>query len=195
MEKYPKTIKIKDSSTVTVRPYLKEDFESLTGFFQSLPKKERMYLRIDVTNIENLRKRFGTVNYDTRFPLLAMSKYELAGIGTLTRAEFGWMRNLGEIRVVIKPNFQRKGLCTILTRELFLYALTTDLYKLQASIMENQQSARSAFERMGFHQEAILKKHVTDIDGKRQNLVIMNLDIQDLWATMDDFIKDKFYVT
>jgi hypothetical protein len=61
-------------------------------------------------------------------------------------------------------------------------------------MMEEQKSAISAFKRMGFKQEALLKKHVTDIEGKRHNLVIMNLDIEELWLIMEDFNQGKTYV-
>jgi RimJ/RimL family protein N-acetyltransferase len=99
------------------------------------------------------------------------------------------MRNLGEIRVVISKKYQRKGLATILTKELFFQALNRKLYKLQAELMDTQLSAITAFERLGFRKEANLKKHVTDINGIRRDLIIMTLDVEDLWYLMEDYIK------
>ena len=104
------------------------------------------------------------------------------------------MRHLGELRCVVSDKYKRKGLCTILVREIFLRAVSTDLYKIQAAVMEEQKSAISAFKRMGFKQEALLKKHVTDIQGKRHNLIIMNLDIEELWYLMEDYTHGKTYV-
>ena len=153
-----------------------------------------MFLRIDVMKKGNIIKRYGHFNYDIMFPVVASTKNKIIGIGTLWRAEFGWMRNLGEIRCVVSPEFQRRGLCTILVRELFLNALTTNLTKIQAEIMEDQKSALSAFERMGFKKESILKKHVTDINGNRRNLVMMSLDIVDLWDLMEDHTIGTTYV-
>ena len=49
------------------------------------------------------------------------------------------MRNLGEIRVVISPDFQRKGLATIFVRELFFHSLKVKIYKIQAEMMETQE--------------------------------------------------------
>ena len=69
------------------------------------------------------------------------------------------------------------------------------MVKIQAEIIETQLSACSAFERMGFKKEALLKKHVIDINGERQNLIIMSLDIPELWNIMEDFILDPIYVT
>lgn len=195
MEKYPKEVHLKSGEIIILNPLQNEEMENLISFFQSLPIHERMYLRSDVCEKENIIKRFGTLNYNIRFPLLAYHNENIVAIGSMYRAEFGWTRNLGEIRVVVSPEFQRKGLCTILVKEMFFHAIATDMYKLQAEIMENQESAIAAFERMGFKKEAVLHKHVTDIKGERHNLVIMSLDIKDLWYLMEDFIQDKLYVT
>ncbi len=195
MDNYPKEVHLKSRENLILRPMESDDIDSLINFFKSLPIEDRMYLRSDVTQKENVIKRFGTLNHNIRFPLLAFHENKLIGIGSLYRAEFGWTRHLGEIRIVISPNFQRKGLSTVLVKELFFYAISTDLYKIQAEIMENQTSAISAFEHMGFKKEAVLHKHVTDIKNERQNLVIMSLDIKDLWYLMEDFIQDRMYVT
>lgn len=194
-EKYPKEVKLKDGRQVHLKLLDLDNMDQLIHFFQALPLEDRMYLRNDVFNPKYVKRRFGEINYDLKYPVIALNKEEIVGIGTLFRAEFGWERNLGEIRCVVSRSFQRKGLCTILVRELFLRALKTDLYKIQAEVIEDQKSAIATFKRMGFHSEAILKKHVTDIHGNRRNLVIMSLDIQDLWSIMEDFIPDSIYVT
>jgi RimJ/RimL family protein N-acetyltransferase len=181
MEKYPKEVQLKSGETIVLNPLQSDEMEKLIGFFQSLPIEEKMYLRSDVSHRENIIKRFGTLNYNIRYPLLATFEEKIIAIGSMYRAEFGWTRNLGEIRVVVSPSFQRKGLCTILVKELFFHA--------------NQSSAITAFEHMGFKKEAVLHKHVSDIKGERHNLVIMSLDIKELWYLMEDFIQDKMYVT
>ena len=194
MEKYPKEIKLKSGEQITLQLFSIDDLELLVDFYASLPEKDRMFLRIDVLKRENIVARYGNPNYDLIFPVIALHKNKIVGEGTLFRAEFGWMRNLGELRCVVSDAFRRKGLCTILVRELFLRAVSTDLYKIQAAVMEDQISAIAAFKRMGFKQEALLKKHVTDVQGKRHNLVILNLDIEELWYIMEDFNQGRSYV-
>ena len=154
-----------------------------------------MYLRSDVMIRENIVRRFGTLNYDKVYPVIALDQDKIVAIASLWRAEFGWMRNLGEIRIVVARDYQRKGLCTILTKEIFFHALTTNLYKIQAELMEDQVAAINAFDRLGFKKETVLKNHVTDTNGKRVNLVLMSLDIQEMWYLMEDFVKGQFYVT
>ena len=194
MEKYPKEVKLKSDETVTLRLFEPDDLETLIRFYQSLPESDRMFLRIDVMNRQNIIRRYGNPNYDYIYPVIAMDDHQIIGEGTLFRAEFGWMRHTGELRCVVSEKYKRKGLCTILVRELFLHAVSTDLYKIQAAVMEEQKSAIAAFSRMGFKQEAVLKKHVTDTHGKRHDLVLLNLDIEELWYLMEDFTHGKQFV-
>jgi len=195
MEKYPKEITLKNGKKITLRLLTQDDIDALVAFFHSLPAEDRMYLRSDVQKKENIINRFGTINYDKMVPVIALAENKIIAIGTIFRAEHGWMKNLGELRIVVARTFQRQGLCTVLTKELFFHSLTTDLYKIQAELMENQKSAIGCFERLGFKTEAVLRKHVTDTKGNRQNLVIMSMDIQEMWLLMEDFVNRQFYVT
>jgi len=195
MENYPKEIILRQKESVLIRKFTEDDMDALVDFFQNLPVEDRMYLRSDVMERDNLEKRFGNVNNYMMYMLIALSGETIVGQCNLSRAEFGWKRNLGELRISVARDFQRKGLCTALTREIFLYAMSTDLYKIQAEIMEEQKSAVAAMERMGFKKEAVLKKHVTDINNQRNNLMIMSLDIQDTWYLLEDQMSDPMYVT
>ena len=99
------------------------------------------------------------------------------------------MRNLGEVRVVIAPDYQRQGLGTIFVRELFFRSLNAKNYKIQAEMTETQESSIAAFEKLGFRKEATLKKHVTDIRSRRRDLVIMTLDVEDFWYLIEDYVE------
>jgi len=189
MAEYPKTVKLKDETKVTLKLMIKDDLDKLFDFYQLIPETDRMFLRVDVTDKKNVERRFGKLDYDYVFPILAFVDNKIIGMGTIFRPEYGWRRNLGEVRVLITPEYQRKGLATIFVRELFFYALRAKIFKLQAEMTENQESAVAAFERLGFREEARLKKHVTDIRGRRRDLVIMTLDIEDFWYLMEDYVE------
>ncbi|OQX88570.1 hypothetical protein B6D60_01875 [candidate division KSB1 bacterium 4484_87] len=189
MADYPKNVQLKDGKEVTFRVMTDNDFDSLVEFYRTIPEKDRLFLRVDVTDRKNVESRFGNLDYNNAFPILVFERDKIVAIGTLFRPEFGWMRNLGEIRVLVSPDFQRRGLATILVRELFFRALKSKIYKLQAEMTDVQESAIAAFERMGFREEARLKKHVTDIRGRRRDLVIMTLDVEDFWYLIEDFVE------
>ncbi|MDZ7330868.1 MAG: GNAT family N-acetyltransferase [candidate division KSB1 bacterium] len=191
MANFSKMVKLKDDTNVLLRLMVESDLDQLCEFYRSIPESDRLFLRIDVTDRGNVERRFGRLNYDIVYPILALVDNRIIGIATLFRAEFGWKRNLGEVRVLIAPEFQRKGLATIFIRELFFHALKAKIYKLQAEMIDNQESAIAAFERLGFREEARLKKHVTDIRGRRRDLVIMTLDIEDFWYLIEDFVESR----
>jgi len=191
MAEYPKTVKLKDETQITLRLMVDDDLDALLEFYRSIPESDRLFLRTDVTNKKNVEWRFGNLDYDSVFPILALVDDKIIGIATLFRAEFGWKRNLGEVRVLIAPDYQRKGLATIFIRELFFHALTVKIYKLKAEMIETQESAIAAFERLGFRKEATLKKHVTDVRGRCRDLVLMTLDIEDFWYLLEDFVESR----
>ncbi|MFQ5605132.1 MAG: GNAT family N-acetyltransferase [bacterium] len=190
MAEYPKIVTLKDNSELTLRLMVKEDLDALLEFYRSIPEENRQFLRIDVTDRKKVERRFGNLDYVHVYPILAFDENKIIGIATIFKAEMGWKRHLGEVRVLIVPNYRRNGLGTILVRELFFYALKAKIHKLQAEMVEAQESAITAFERFGFRKEATLRKHVTDTHGKRENLIIMTLDIEDYWYLMEDHIGD-----
>lgn len=189
MAEYPKIVNLKDEKKITLRLMKQDDLDKLLEFYCLIPEKDRLFLRVDITDRKNVEWRFGKWNYDFVYPILACDEEKIIGIGTLYRPEFGWMRNLGEVRVLINPDYQRKGLATIFVKELFFRALKAKIYKLQAEMTEGQESAVAAFEKMGFRKEATLKKHVTDIRGRRRDLIIMTLDVEDFWYLLEDFVE------
>ncbi|MBC8182365.1 GNAT family N-acetyltransferase [candidate division KSB1 bacterium] len=189
MAEYPKTVTLKDKKKIVLRLMEDKDLDSLIKFYQAVPESDRLYLRVDVTDRKNLEQRFGNLDYNHVFPILAMYDNKVVGVGTLFRPTFGWMRNVGEVRVVIDPEYQRKGLATIFVRELFFRALKAKVFKLQAEMADTQESAIAAFERLGFRKEATLKKHITDVRGRRRDLVIMTLDVEDFWYLIEDYVE------
>ncbi len=189
MPEYPKVVTLNDNSGLMLRLMVNNDLDSLLRFYRSIPEDSRQFLRMDVTDRANVERRFGELNYDHVYPILAFDEDEIVGIATMFRAEMGWKRNLGEVRVLIAPHYRRKGLGTIFVRELFSHALRSKTQKIQAEMVEAQESAIAAFERFGFRREATLRKHVTDNHGKRENLIIMTLDIEDYWYLIEDHVQ------
>ncbi|MFQ5604475.1 MAG: GNAT family N-acetyltransferase [bacterium] len=190
MTEYPKTVSLKDNNKLTLRLMQNEDLDLLLSFYRSIPEENRQFLRIDVTNRENVERRFANLDHKHVYPILAIDEGKIVGVATMFKAEIGWKRNLGEVRLLIAPDYRRKGLATIFVRELFAHALKSKILKIQAEMVEDQESAIAVFERFGFRKEAVLRKHVTDTHGQRKNLIIMTLDVEDLWHLMENHVED-----
>lgn len=187
---YPKACRIKDGSSVDLRLMTRDDLSRLWTFFKELPEEDRMFLKEDVTQ-EVIGSWINRLDYDSVLPVLAVVGDRVVGDATLHMQSHGWMRHIGEIRMVVAKDYQRKGIGTLLARELFYNAIRRGLTKIEACAMENQMGAIRSLERLGFVREAVLSDYVLDLKGNKHNLVILTHNADELWKKMEDFILDS----
>jgi RimJ/RimL family protein N-acetyltransferase len=181
---YPKEVKVKDGSTVVLRPFERKDKDALFAFFAKLPESDRLFLKDNVSDPAVVERWATELNYDKVFPILAWKGNDVIADATLHKNLGGWMKHVGTIRIVIAPEFQRKGLGSVLANELFLNALKSGLEKIVAEMMETQQGAKKVFEKLGFKQEAIFHGHVRDQIGVRHDLLVLTKDLEEFWANI-----------
>lgn len=182
----PKRILLRDNTPVTLRPLVPGDEEALVEFFRRLSAEERQFLRDDVMHLEMVRLWCRAPDYDRVLPILAEQAGRIIGDATLHRRPTGWMRHIGEIRVVTDPFFRRRGLASALAREIFYLALQAGLDKLVAEVAADQVAAVKVFEKLGFSHEARLVGHIVDLVGKKHDLLILSTDIPTLMRTMEE---------
>ncbi|MBN2317502.1 MAG: GNAT family N-acetyltransferase [Acidobacteria bacterium] len=188
MEQFLKTIKLRDGTSISIRPIQKQDGPALLSFFSELPKDDRLFLKEDVTNKDVINRWMEELNFDKVIAIVAEKDSAIIGDATLHLNQRGWQKHMAEIRCVVSREYQQKGLGTALMRELVAHAVEKRILKLSATMMDIQKSAQRAFERIGFKKEAELKDFVMDIDGKYHNLVIMVNDVSELWKKMEDLL-------
>ena len=188
---YPKTYHLKDGTVVDLRLMTKDDFQALHDFFAALPEEDRMFLKEDVTEPSVIQTWIRRLDYDSVIPILAFVGSKLVGDATLHMQSHGWMRHVGEIRIVVAPEYQKKGIGTVLARELFYNAVRRGLGKIEAVAMEDQIGAIKSLERLGFKQEGLLKDYVLDMKGRKHNLIILTHNTDELWKRMEDMIIDS----
>jgi len=169
----------------------REDGPVLIRFFQSLPREDRFYLRDNVTDENLIEKWVRDLDYNQIIPILAFKDEEVVGDATLHRSRHYWTRHVGSIRIVTAPHIRRKGLGIILAREIFRLAISLKLDKIVFMLAENQKSAMNITRKLGFHQEAVLKGHIMDPQGQRQNMIIMSQDVPTFFQKIQDQIMDS----
>lgn len=187
---YPKKLTLRGGRAVEVRPVQAGDEDALIAFFSDLPVDATEYLKHNVRDPDVVRGFVRDHDPAIVWPLLAFDGDKVVADATLRTSPRGWRRHVGEIRVVVAPDFQRSGLATGLIHELVNEASLRELRKLEAEVMGNQVGARTAFERLGFREEARLKDHAMDLHQRLHDLVIMTNTVDDLWAKMEDMISD-----
>ncbi|MFC2172750.1 GNAT family N-acetyltransferase [Acidobacteriota bacterium] len=174
-EKY----KLKNGIEVTIRPMITPgDYEKSLQFFQDLPEKDKLYLRIDVDNPKVVERRMGGGYLEKTFRLVAESEDgRLVADATLATPQQGWTSHVGDMRVIVARDFRQSGLATILYRQVFIEAVKMGLEKLEIRMMPQQEAARKCVEKLGFTEEGVLKGFAMDIKGKRQDLLIMSTNV------------------
>lgn len=186
LRNFPKRVILRDDTAITLRPMVREDKDALLAFFRRLPPQDRQFLKDDVTRSEIIEGWVRGLDYDRVLPILAEHEGQIVGDATLHRQVYGWMRHVGEIRVVTDAYFRRRGLASAMAREIFYLALQFGLDKMVAEMVADQVAAIKVFEKLGFQQEARLANHVVDLQGRKHDLVIMTTDIPALMQKMQE---------
>lgn len=190
-ETWPRTIRCKDNIEVTLRPMQEMDFESLKAFFKAMPREDRLFLRYDVSNSPFFERAILESLQDKRFlRLLAFHDDRLVGHGLLEPDRHLWSPHVGEVRVIVRDDFKRHSLGSILLRELVDQAGLRNFDKLTVRLMDSQLMVRKMCEGLGFQVEAELKNHVKDLDGKKHTLVVMSCSLDDAWHAMELLLQD-----
>jgi len=180
---------LKDGTEISVRAMKDVDLELLLDFFESLEEKERLFLRMDVTKKKNVKKRIEQMKSGLVRRIVATHKDKIIADGALELSQHGWEEHIGEMRIIVADNFQKKGLGMIMARELYYLAAAEKLEEVVVRMMRTQVGARKIFRKLGFHEEIILPDHVKDLKGRAQDLIIMRCNMKELWKEMEDFFQ------
>lgn len=186
-----KKVKLKDGGEVLIREMRKDDIDRSLAFFQALPEEDRAYLRRDVTKREIAGRRIQELKSGRIMRLVAVVDEQIVADGSLELEAQGWGEHRAEIRLVVANPFQRKGLGTLMARELYLLAASKKVEEIIVKIMGPQVGVQNIFKRLGFHQEAVLHDYVKDISGTKQDLIVMRCNLEELWQKLRDHIVDS----
>ncbi len=178
LERYPQKVTLKDGADLVLRTMNKQDERALVDFFEDLEDVDRLYLRNDVSSYRVVREWFQNLNYKKVLPLLAVHGDRIVANATLHRKPFGWMRHVGEIRIVVSPDFRNRGLARTMLTELIQTAAEAGLDKLTAEMAVSQNDAVEVFRKMGFKDETTLKGYIKDARNNVHDLLILTLDIE-----------------
>ncbi len=150
LEKFPKTVKLKDGAALTVRPLLPTDEKHFHLFFCGVPENERLLFKHRVTDPGVIREWCQRIDYGKILPLLAVQNDKIIADASLHQQLGGWKRHIGRISVVVHPEHRGKGIARILVNELIDIARDAGLEKLEAEFMGEQERALHVFAELGF---------------------------------------------
>lgn len=172
-DRYPKEITLRDNTLVALRPMISGDAEGLWSFLRQLPEIDKAHFHEDVDRLEVVEEWAKALDYDAALPILAMRGDRVLGSVTLYRNRTGWKRRVGIVRILIAPDVRHLGLGTAMIREIRHLGEKLALNYLLAEVIEEQQAAVRALERMGFEKAAVYRNFVNDRKGHLHNLVVL----------------------
>ena len=183
--------KLKDGTEVVIRRLVPEDLDRLMEFYQALPLEDRKYLKFDVTDRKVVAKRLRRVDTGDDIRIVAVHGGVIVASGALELSGEAWSKHQGEIRVIVANPFQKRGLGTIMIRELYFIAVQNQLQTIVARMMRPQVGAQKIFRRLGFRETSLLPDFVKDIRGDRHDLIVMACDVKDLWKELDRLFSES----
>ena len=172
--RFPSIATLYDGEQVIIRPLQPGDKDALLSFFLRVPEEDRFYLNSDVASPEVIAEFTERIDLTQAIPLVAETEDRILADATLHRSRRAARRHVGEIRVVVEPEYRRRGLGVRLIHELIQIGRDLDLHSLVFELVSgHQQDAIQAAMGAGFEEVAVLRGRVLDIQGNPQDLIIL----------------------
>ena len=181
---YPRTVRTPRDLEITLRLLGAGDREAMLVFARNLPAHDLLFLRRDITQETEVDAWIASGAGGDLITVLALNGEEIGGYCVVDRSPLPWMRHVAELRVVVGANVRGQGLGRILTREGFRLAAELGVEKIIAQMTTDQATAITVFQNMGFENEAFLRNHVQDRDGKKYDLLVLSRGVSDFEASV-----------
>ena len=178
LQKYPKEIRLKDSSKCRLRPLRKDDEENFHEFFLAVPEPERMFIKHRVTEPKVIRDWCRNIDLGRNLPLLAFMDDKIVGAATLHQQLGGWKRHIGRVSVLVLPQYRGRGLARALVSEIVGIARALGLERVEAEFIGEQEAAIKMFALMGFSNLVRLEDYVKDMQAVTHDYILMGLSLK-----------------
>ena len=175
---FPKEVGLRDCNRVLVRPLEDGDEQALLEFFLRIPEEERFFLKEDVTAPDVVHRWVRERDFRRALALLALDGSRIVADAVLIRRRGNSRGHLGEIRVVVAPEYRDHGLGTALIRELCDIADDAGLEKVMFELVaDKEQEAIRAAEWLGFLRVATIEGGAVDPLGHHHDVVLMAMPL------------------
>ena len=178
LQKFPKTVKLKDGKKATLRLLKKEDEKDFHQLFQGIPEPERMFIKHRVQDLKVIRDWCRNIDVGRNLPIVALIDGKIVGDATLHQDLGGWKRHIGRVSVLVDPKYRGRGLARALINEILDIARNAGLEKAEAEFIGEQAAAVKMFAMLGFSQLVRLDDYVKDMQSIRHDYVLMGLDLK-----------------
>lgn len=182
-------VRLRDETLVVIRSMTRDDVDRSFAFFESLAPEDRAYLRRDISNKGVVEERIRAMKTGSVKRVVALVDDRIVADAALEFDSLAWKKHVAEVRLIVSSAYQRKGLGMLMARELYSIATDANVEEIVVRMMRPQIAARSIFRKLGFHEETVLPDYVKDLEGHKQDMILMRCDLQALWNELEDFIS------
>ena len=176
LRSYPCVATLYDGTEVTIRKLQPDDETELLRFFMRVPEDDRFYLNNNVAAPEVIREFTDRIDLEQTVPLIALDGGRVVADATLHRSRRAARRHVGELRLVVDPEYRGRGLGSRLIHELIQIGRHLELQRLVFELVDRrEQHAIRAAVAAGFEEVAVLRGRVRDMYGSLQDLVVLEL--------------------
>ena len=175
---YPKTVGLRDGTSITLRPMQPDDAGALLAFFQKLSREDRFFLKEDVASPVVIQRWVDDMDYDRALPIIALDGDTIVADGTLHRSRANARRHIGQIRIAVADDYRNRGLGTTLLNELATIANEHGLERLLLeAVSDHEDDAIKAAEYVGFVRVGSLPGHAKDLQDRPRDIVLLEMPL------------------
>ena len=178
LQKFPKTVQLKDGARASLRPLRRDDEKELHQLFLGIPEQERMFIKHRVQDIAVVRDWCQNIDYGRNLPLVGLLGGKIAGVATLHQQLGGWRRHIGRVSVLVHPQFRGRGLARMLVSEILDIARRAGLEKVEAEFIGEQTAAAKMFALLDFRELVRLEDYVKDMLAISHDYILMGLELK-----------------
>ncbi len=163
-----------------------DDAATVTAFLEAMPEGDRTFFKeeIDVGTVERWCR-------EERHPRwLLMDEDRPAGMLSIIPGA-AWSSHVGELRIVVSPDFRRRGIGRRLARTGLTEAVRLGLQKIVVEVVADKEGDIEMFTSIGFRPEALLADQIKDRSGQLHDLVVLSHDVSEGAASMDILGLDR----
>jgi ribosomal protein S18 acetylase RimI-like enzyme len=178
LQKFPKTVKLKDGAKAALRPLRRDDEKEFHQLFLDIPEPERMFIKHRVQDIAVIRDWCQNIDYGRNLPLVGLLGGKITGVATLHQQLGGWRRHIGRVSVLVHPQFRGRGLARLLVTEIMDIARRAGLEKVEAEFIGEQESGIKMFALLDFRELLRLEDYVKDMQAISHDYILMGLELK-----------------
>ena len=178
LQKFPKTVKLKDGAKAALRPLRRDDEKELHQLFLDIPEQERMFIKHRVQDVKVIRDWCLNIDYGRNLPLVGLLGGKITGVATLHQQLGGWRRHIGRVSVLVHPKFRGRGLARTLVSEILDIARRVGLEKVEAEFIGEQEAAAKMFALLDFRELLRLEDYVKDMQAISHDYILMGLELK-----------------